>query len=375
VTAPYSAAPQDFTFGGRKLTGALISFSGDEPRRTVSHEFLKRRGARQEDMGIGPRKLDVDLIFVSTYNPGTLDPSIPNAQAALVTAADQYAAFALAVQNQPTGRLDHPIAGQWQAFCRGPQHSVRLSDAVDRIVVRVTWIETELNATSPVDTPDVQVAAQQVTEQQDATNFGIASGVGDMAKGLLPDSALAAVDKLFDEIETADDALESMISGISSLTGVTSDIIGRLDGVSARWQILTQTVSDYVDSSGDIFSGVDSTIAAANTADTILGNIIVATSDLEAWLLSITVTPAGMADAFGAVEDLMSTCLVLNEALRAARPPVILFTFPELTDLVTFCQRRYKTNALARANDILAMNRLPNPAAIRAGTQAYIPAR
>ena len=67
--------------------------------------------------------------------------------------------------------------------------------------------------------------------------------------------------------------------------------------------------------------------------------------------------------------ELYAACVQLDVALAATRPPLINYTLAGSTNLFVLAARLYPgQDATLRAQDILALNRIPNPFAIPAGT-------
>jgi hypothetical protein len=136
--------------------------------------------------------------------------------------------------------------------------------------------------------------------------------------------------------------------------------------------ILVQQMSDFVDSSNDLFAGDTVLAGSADMVTNLLGVVDNTARALENLMLS-TGSPAGCADAVGGVEEALSACYILNSAVVAARPLTTVVTIQRLTDLMSFCQKRYPGRAQARAVDIQSLNPILNPAAIPAGTKLTVP--
>src|SRR5205823_6199276 len=102
-----------------------------------THKFIKRDGGRQEPMGREQRKLDVVLMFIGA------------------NCAKDYKAFESFIDGHRSALLVHPIAGKWTASCAGPAFRINFATATNQIEVPVSFTESEVDATAPVDTPDV----------------------------------------------------------------------------------------------------------------------------------------------------------------------------------------------------------------------------
>lgn len=357
--APPAAAPQAFAFGTMTLIGHLLGFSGQSKRRAVTHEFPKRRGALVEDQEAAPRRLDVRLIWVGD------------------DCAQQFARFEAEVDARPRALLVHPIVGQWMAFCDGPVADVEFSQALDQISVRVTFTETVLDAGGASDgIPDTATAAQQVTAAMiaaDTATGGHMAQLG-LATANISRAARQAIERASAQVGEVESSVALLQSTIMSTVSSTSVLAGQVTAISARFDALAAAVESYVTAANDLFTGSDTAAGSSPETESLLAAAIAEGLGLEDVLFASTPAPAACADAVESVEVALASCLVLDAALTAARPPTIRFVVPELTDLVTLAQRRYGRNALARASDILALNRIPNPAAIPSGTVIRIPA-
>jgi prophage DNA circulation protein len=354
----FPSIPQTFTFNNRVLTGQLIAFSGQTRRRFVVQEFPKRAGALIEDMNRAPRRLETRLVFLGP------------------TCANDFQKFESSVHANPIGLLIHPIAGKWQAFCEGPSHQVELSRAVNEIQVTVAFVETSLDATLPRDVPDVATAAQNATGAQVACQQSGATYMGTVAKvQIASDQARAALDRALGQIASAADPLTFMRQQIDSVATAGSAIIDTVEAIQAAGLGLAADTTNFINSATDVFNGSDILAGSSDASATLLGIVETSAQDYEDLLIASSPTAAGSVDAVSASELSTDACLTLSDALQAARPPVVQYTVPQLTDIITLAQRKYQRDALQYASQILAMNRIPNPAAIPAGTVLYVPSQ
>lgn len=355
-------APQEFTYGNKNLSGRLISFNSDSKRRSVSHVYLKRDAGLVEDMANEQQKLVVQILFTSDLgNP--------------VTA---YRAFRDYVNSTPRALLVHPIAGKWFAFCEGPSEQIDFSHSTDEIKITVGFVETISSELIPVDVPNVATAAQNASAQVATTEASVAKFFGDLGKGASAFSvstahAISAIDEQLSVIDTITEPMQTMTATLDSVVAARSGILGKINTIKTSALLLSQSVTNFVDAATDVFDGAEVLAGVALSVSTLLNTVMQNTVRLQTDLIAGQATPAGSADAYGAADEQLASCMLLDDAVRAARPTAIYFTMPELTELVTFCQRRYKKNAQARAADIMSLNRIPNPAAIKAGTVLLIP--
>lgn len=350
----YAAAPQAFTFQGRDLRGQLVGWSGSTPRRSVSHQYPKRAGGLREDMGRGPRTLDVRLEFIG--------PSC----------AIDYLAFLDHVDQDPFGLINHPIAGQWRAFCNGPQEDVDFARSTNEIRVRVTWDESNLDLAAVDDILDAATAAQNTTNQQVATQTAVATFMANVVIAQTTSARIIAkMQSAIGLLDQSTTPIDDMRTQIATVGGLNAKIIGTAIGIADKSQLLTQDVANYVDAatSTDLFFGVDTQAGIISSANTLLGIVLTSGDDLEATLIAASPSSAGAAEAVGQKDELIGACLALADAIKSEKPPLINFTVPRLTDVISIATTLYPNDVSStRASEIMGLNRIKNPAAIPAGT-------
>jgi hypothetical protein len=352
----YDAAPQAFKFGTLDLKGRLLSFSGSAKRRYATQVFPKRDGSLLEDMGRDSQRLTARLIF-----PGA-------------TCAQDYQKFKAAVHSNPRGNLVHPIAGSWFAFCEGPDEGVDFTRSINEIQVTCSWIETQLDAEIEQETPDVSTAAQEATAQQTKFQQVVAKAVGALAKAQLATSrAVSTIDTAMATLDSVTQPLVAIKTSITSVAYSGAALVSKVINIVNLGTSFAADVSSFIDSATDLFDGSDG--ISSDAVDTLLGVVIENGLVFEEALVGSGATPADMAIAVSSVEETIAACQVLKESLEAARPPVITVIVPSLTDIISFAMGYYTENQLARASEILTLNRIPNPAAILAGTVLRIPSR
>ncbi len=352
------ATPQSFTFNGRELKGFMLGFATKRPRRFTVHQYPKRRGAKVEDHASGPQRLEVRLVFNGD------------------SAAHDYAAFMEDTEKNPFGLLVHPIAGQFQAFCEGPNEDVEYSRGLDEIRVQCAWTETQLDRNTGNDVPDVATAAQNVTNQASNTETAIAGFM--MALG----RAQASVNTTLSTIDAAADTLDVVTAPVdfarTTMAGIlasTSHLMGKINGIATRANLVKADIANFIAVTSDLYGLPGAAVLSSDAVVTQLGVVVQDAELLIADLIDSQATPAGAADAAGEVYQSVADCYVLSDAIDQALPPTINYIVPELTDIVTLVMKRYPSIAqpLMRASTILGMNRIPNPAAIPAGTALRIP--
>lgn len=355
----FPATPQAFRFGDLDLRGDLVAFTGRTRRRGVAHEYLKRSAQRIEDMARAGRQLEVRLEFLGD------------------NAARDYDAFFQAVDRNPRGLLVHPIAGRWRAFCEGPQEDVEFSRAVDEIRVRVNFIEDLDQPITARPAPDTGTAAQQATTQLDAMDQAVAAYMGSVAlSASFTEGATAAVQSVLGVIDTVDDPIQAMRAAITTTFGVPSASIGQIIQIADQAAALRATTEAYVEQATDLFDGGEVQAGQADAVASQLEAVAAQGAINFDYLVATSPSPAGAADAAGQVDEVVYACRILSDALAAARPPTITYLVTRTIDVVRLATILYPdSDAYSRASEILALNRIPTPGAIRAGTRLRIYSR
>lgn len=363
------ASPQTFTFTAGQQTfplmGVLTKFNGTAKRRHASQVFPKRDGGKEEDMGRDQYRLEVQLHFIGN------------------TAAKDYQKFKAAVHANPSGLLIHPIAGQWYAFCEGPSEDVDFGQALNRIEVRCSWVESQLDAAVTSDVPDVATAAQNASGQQSKFQQSVAAMLGALAKAQTAEAtALNKLDSALSTISTLTAPVDFMRSQLDQALGAASSIVGTVSGIATASDLLTQDVSNFIGATTDLFSAATDTSAALafGSIATLLGTVQADGQALEDLLIAGSATPAGSADAVADVELMIEACLTVNDAIQASQPPTVSYTVASLCNLVELATKIILQWGLNRdpveyASVILGLNHIPNPAAIPAGTVLLVPAQ
>lgn len=353
-----ASAPQAFTFGGRELVGRLVSFTGQTKRRSVDHVFPKRDGAVVEDMGRGQRRLAVRLVFVG--------PSC----------ARDYQQLVSFLSENPRGLLVHPTAGRWNAYTDGPEDETDFARALDEIQARVEFREAVLDATVARDAPDPATAAQAATDQRSKFQKAVATYLAAIAKAeQVVGRGIAEINSVAAQIDNLDAPVDAVLGAIAGVAGAGSRVLGSALLIATKSTLLADTITNYVASARDLFSGT-AFFGNPSTTANLLGATEDAALDLVNALIASSPTPAGAAEASGAVEEQLAACYVLDAALKAARPPVVTFVVPRRMDLIQVAMETGDPRtATQRASQILRLNHIHDPARIPAGTSLLVPTR
>lgn len=345
------AAPQGFSFQQTDLFGRLESWNGRNARSFVVHRFLYRRGGIVEDFDQEPVKITVQLVFIGP------------------DCASQYQKFKAQVADNPYGLLVHPIAGRFWAFCEGPNESENFSQATNRIAVQVGWTESQLDATVPVDVPDVGTQAQNVSALSAAMQLATATYMGIVAKAnAVKGAVMTAVDLTVAGLNAVQDPIATMKSAVNSGIGVSSMIAGAMIAVAQSGEAFAGSIESYLGQATDIYNGSDTPAGNANATTNLLAAVMTATTTHEAVLVQYSPTPAGCSDAYAASEQAAAGCILLGQALAAEHPLLVRYLVTQTINVVLLAQQLYGINAGARAVEIMGLNKIATPGAIPAGT-------
>lgn len=294
------------SFKGIILHRYLTSFSDTRKPRLATHEFPKRDGAKNENMGRAPHRTQWQLTFTG---PSWIK---------------DFRALCQSIDEDPSGPLVHPVFGQYPATCEGFDHSqVDIAQALDTVSLSLSFVENQLDGELD-GTAGQGVAAKQQN---------VTSVLGELADAIVGYGSAAAAGALA-AVQLAATAYEEA-AGDSSMNATTdSSVEPKLDAVAQTVILAT----------------------AAVLADP------AATSNATAY------------PVLALLEEVYAACLELDEAVLAARPPTVEFVVAGTMHVAALAAARYGAeNAAGRINEILALNDIPDPGAIPAGTVLVLP--
>lgn len=372
--APFAiaAAPQAFGFGGRTWVGTLLGWSGAQERRFAVFVFPKRPGQKVEDFGPAGQWILVRMVFVG---------------ANCARDAQDFKNF---VSQNPYGRLDHPLAGQFRAFCTGPTERVTFGQALDRIEMDCRFIEAELDQLFRAEIPDVGTAAQNVAAQKLSYQQSVAFFVGQLGQAQTQArAALNSISTGLDEITTLDSPVPMIQGVVNQALGAASKVASSVNSIASAVDVLNTYVDYFTTTGVDLFSTVDNpqvarVLALSSNLDSILDQAqvvedLMTTAQNPALLAIGGNAAAASALAVQDVEILFDTCQTLYDAILAQLPPIASFTVPKTMSVILLARLLMSQfNITGRepeafANTILSLNVLPTPQAIPGGTVVSIP--
>jgi prophage DNA circulation protein len=229
--------------------------------------------------------------------------------------AKQYRALVAAIRQDPRGQMVHPLLGTLRVACEG------ISDA----------------AVSPAAERDsINLSISFVEDAVDATV---------VAEGFVgPAARQGQISSLATQVTTAISQIASAASAGAVLTGAA---------ISFAAAAVAAASSDTPDPSLDQkIAGVVTSASAAITA---------VRADPRAGTDATTYALVAL------IEQLQAECMALAEAVAASKPTIVAYVVAGTTDIATLAARLYGADALARVDELLTLNRIPDPHAIPAG--------
>jgi prophage DNA circulation protein len=135
---------QGASFKGIDFSKYVTEWSDTRQLGLATHQYLKRRGAENEDMGRDPHVVHVVLSYTGP------------------TWFDDFMALIAALEQGAKGPLVHPLFGQMRAACRGFQDArMNVEQAADLYVVPLVFIEDSVDTTLELPTSQGPSAQQQ----------------------------------------------------------------------------------------------------------------------------------------------------------------------------------------------------------------------
>ncbi len=302
-----------FKFKDVDLSGAVISWDDTLAERLAGQEYLKRDGAEQEDMGSRPGAFTFRCVFIGEGW------------------AKKYRDLVSSIRKDPKGQLVHPILGTIDAACTGiTGASVTPQQAVDTITFTIGFVEDSLStafATEQQQGADTKAA--DVSDNTSAANDAVAALV---TLGATPNGA-------------------TMPPGVAAISATSV----AMNAATASYTASALAASSSL--SPDLT--LASQLAAAGTATQAF---------ISALIADTTSSDASKYDALVAAELVYSSCLELDATIAALRPLIVTYVVPTTTSLAAIASLFYGSDAEAKMDEMLTLNRIQNPAAIPFGT-------
>ena len=226
--------------------------------------------------------------------------------------------IAASIDDDPKGPLVHPVYGRMQAACQGfNSATMNVELAANLYTVPLGFIE---------DNVDTRLPSQMTT--------------GPAAKQALVQATGAA---LLKKSPPSGPARTNVFRFITTATGYA-----------------TSALAAY-----EVAAGFDRTLSGQ------LENVRQDAADARAALRVAFGSDVTSYETVALAEELYDACVQLDDAVRADGPQLRVYTVPALTNLAALAVRFYGSDGISRMTEILANNagRIPNPAAIRAGTE------
>jgi prophage DNA circulation protein len=229
--------------------------------------------------------------------------------------AKQYRALVAAIRKDPRGQMVHPLLGTLRVACEG------ISDA----------------AVSPAAERDsINLSVPFVEDAVDATVLA-ESFIGPVARQARITSYAAKVTSAISQIASA-------VSAGATLTGAAITF-----GAAAVHAASSDTPDPSLDQK------IEEVVSATSAAITAVRADPRAGTDATTYAL------------VAHIEQLQAECMALAEAVASSKPTIVTYVVAGTTDVATLAARLYGGDALARLDELMTLNRIPNPHAIPAG--------
>lgn len=235
--------------------------------------------------------------------------------------ASNYRALVAAIRKDPRGEMVHPVLGSLRVACEGiPDAVVDPGAERDSINFSLSFVEDSVDASS------------------------------ESARYEGPATKAAKVNNLATQVTAAIAQFATAIAAGETLTG---------EAVAYAADAVAATTANTFN------SGVDQQLASVSiAADEAIAAIIADPDALGA---------AGF-PAISLVRQLLAACLDLEESTRSTRATVISYVVGADTNLAALAATLYGKDALQHLDELLALNRIPSPHAVPAGTRLRVSA-
>jgi len=315
-----------FRFKDLDLEGALVSWNDVIGIRLARHAYLKRDGAEQEPMGAEPGRFTMRLALMG-----------PNWAA-------NYRALVASIRKEPRGLLVHPLLGNLRVACHG------ISDASSEPGRAKRLLEVTLGFEE--DALDTTVVAESFTAPA-AAAARVNAQAAKFQKEVAPSSTSTGLGKVLATVTRTSAVADTLaVAAAKTIAGASAALLSATNAYSTAVQAVAS-------------GALDPSLPAKLTACGLATDAAVEAL-LDPALMS---RPGARAQpAVSAAVELYAACVQLDVALAATRPPLIPYTLDGATNLFVLAARLYPGQAILRANDILALNRVPNPFSVPVGT-------
>lgn len=234
--------------------------------------------------------------------------------------AKSYRALVASVRADPRGQMVHPLLGTMRVACEGiPDASVVPGDERDSVNLSIAFVEDALDAVA----------------------------LSERFPGPVAQAARVESDAI---------AVTTAIAGFFTAVAVAQTFTGyALTFAAAARQMFTSDVPD---------PSLEQRLASVGTAADDTTRAVMA--DPKA------TTNASAYAAIQRSQRLYASCLLLMESVSASRPALVTYVVPATASVATIAATLYGADALDRIDEILLLNRVPNPLAVPAGTRLQL---
>lgn len=303
------------TFKGLPLHTFLQSWQDTSKPGIAMHRFLKRKGGRAEDMGPEPFRTVWRLTFTGVYWRTNLIE------------------LARSIDENPIGKLVHPIWGPINVAVENLENAVNVVDALNTSSITLTFVESQLDAVIEQDEQEQETPARNQALLDDLA----------LLADLIANVALAVIATALSAVEAAATSYSEAVDLADSGNLIDTSLSAKLDAVATT---TAEAEAVILASAGTVSPGEAAPVSDATNFP----------------YLSI-------------INRVYGDCLALDEAMAADRPATFIYVVPSPINVTVLAAARYGARlAQTRADEILAMNPgIATPGEIPTGTSLVLP--
>lgn len=302
------------TRGGAKLEmqGELLAWTDSLKNRLAGHEYLMRDGAEQQPLGVSAGRFSFRCVLMGQ------------------DVGRRYREIRAIVVRDPRGTITHPRLGSLKVAWESIEGSEDAAQAVDTIEFTVSFVEDALDTAVVVE--------QRATPQERA--------------GAVTNASTTLTAMVTERYATSFDP--------------------RMLAVPGEAALLTRAASTFTTAA----LVAAQSILPDPTLPTLLGAVA---ARRDAFLVSLIYTLAYSLEADASLVAtrrqarlIYAHAREMYNAVIALRPPTTTYTVPSLLPLDVILVSLYGRRAAAKREEVLLLNRIPNPHLIPGGTRLLV---
>lgn len=283
----------------------LTSWNDTRVPSIAQHKYIKRDGGEMESMGRRPFETRMHLVFIGSKW------------------MDTFLNLQAAIDDDPIGKLTHPIYGDMNVACLGYQGAhLDIENAPNLYELELSFIESAVDSKVKSESADSQSPSEH---QQNISTFNT-----------------------------------GLITTVANLSEAA--IVATAQLVSASTSFATSAIAAAATLIPD--PTLELLLAATDTATD---------AAIAAMAASTTGSTSDVTNSITQAEQVLDACNQLADAIRAQRPVMFLYTVSVRTNLTNLALAFYGKDGSAREAEILTNNpQLQDPGYIPQGTQLWM---